>query len=166
MIGFDISAFARELQSQLESRYETTRAAVADFVEQGHLLRNAGEEARDIIVARTTGKNVDLRGEPFAPYSDNYAEWKRENYGYSGPPDLSLSGRMLGEIALKVESPLKGYLTFLSRRSALIARYHNEGLKPLPKRRFFGIEPGSVDSMHLRERVLHSFSLFLLEMLK
>ena len=154
MLQIDLRAFARDLRSELESRYSDLEEAVAGYADSGDMLRDLGDEAREIIIERTAELKVDADGRPFAPYSPRYALTKRRSTGYSGPPNLRLSGRMLDEISLRQTGPLAGTLTFASARSAEIAAVHNEGRWPQPRRRFFAIGRGSADAARLRERAL------------
>lgn len=60
------------------------------------IMREVGLLARERIIRRTTaGQSTD--GQPFAPYSESYAERKQKALG-SAKPNLTVSGQMLGAI--------------------------------------------------------------------
>ena len=62
-------------------------------------MREMGLLARETILRRTAaGKDKD--GKPFAPYSLDYAQQKQDALGTGGTPDLTVSGRMLGDLAI------------------------------------------------------------------
>lgn len=59
-----------------------------------------GQLVRQRILDRTA-RGVDAQGQPFAPYSDGYAEAKREALGSGGTVDLMVSGEMMRAITIE-----------------------------------------------------------------
>lgn len=80
-----------------------TLAQVLPPAVREQLLRAAAEQGAGII-KRRTAQGVDVHGAPFAPYSPKYAA-ERERSGYSGTPNLSLTGSMLNGIEILTASP-------------------------------------------------------------
>lgn len=80
----------------------TTRQNFGAFPKQlltRDTMREMGLLARETILRRTaSGKDKD--GRPFAPYSASYSKQKAEALGTGGTPDLTVSGRMLGDFAI------------------------------------------------------------------
>lgn len=73
-----------------------------------------GQFVRQRIIERTA-RGVDASGQPFAAYSDGYAERKREELGASGSPDLMVSGEMLRNITFDVRPDGKAVSIFFGR---------------------------------------------------
>lgn len=59
-----------------------------------------GDLIRRRIMERTA-RGVDAQGQPFAPYSDDYRDRKREELGATGGVDLMVSGEMLRAMTLE-----------------------------------------------------------------
>ena len=157
MLQIELGDLAIQLDSRLDAHHSALQEAVAGYAGSGDLLRDLGDAAREIIIERTAEQHIDAEGRPFAPYTPEYAIRKRRLTGYSGPPNLRLSGRMLDEIELRRAGPLAGSLSFRTKRSAGLAAIHNEGRRPQPRRRFFGIGRGGVEAVRLRDTVLSEF---------
>ena len=68
---------------------------------------------RQRIVERTA-RGVDASGRPFAPYSKDYAETKREQLGTAGV-NLAVSGEMLRAITYEVHPGNRGVSLFFAR---------------------------------------------------
>lgn len=94
-----------------------------NFAEIDHARRNlvtrddmaaVGALVRQRIVERTA-RGVDASGQPFAAYSPDYAERKREELGGSGSPDLMVSGEMLRNITIEVRPDGKAVSLFFAR---------------------------------------------------
>ena len=64
-----------------------------DMVAVGQLIRQR--------ILDRTARGVDAEGQPFAPYSEDYAKTKREALGSSGAVDLTVSGEMLRAITIE-----------------------------------------------------------------
>jgi hypothetical protein len=71
-------------------------------------------------------------------YAGGYGEYKAA-LGRGSRPQLSLSGRMLGAMAVAVTGPRSAVIFFSSRLEAAKAHAHQYGTT-VPKREFFGIE--------------------------
>jgi len=162
MLEIDLTHFAQTLYALLERHHSTLQGSLADYVQSGRLLRDLAAAAREIIIERTTRGHLDIDGKPFKPYTEQYASWKKRTWGYSGPPNLLLSGRMLNDIFLRQTSPLQGRLTFRTKRSAEIADSHQEGSAITPHRPFFGILQNTKYALWLRERIIMEFSKYLI----
>lgn len=80
----------------------TTRQNFGAFPKQlltRDTMRELGLLAREAILRRTaSGRDKD--GRPFAPYSASYSKQKAEALGTGGTPDLTVSGKMLGDLAI------------------------------------------------------------------
>ena len=157
MLEINLTPFARRLRAELERHHSTLQGSLADYVRSGQLLRDLAAAAREIIIERTARERRDAYGKPFKPYTEQYAWWKKRNWGYSGPPNLRLSGLMLDDIVLRQISPLQGRLTFLTQRSAEIAAAHQEDSGFVPRRPFFGILKNTTYANLLRERLVIAF---------
>ena len=84
--------------------------------------------AKSLIVSRTmTGQSSE--GTKFPDYSTKYKKWKT-GQGYSGTPNLSLTGQMMGDIQFKVVTPSYGILFFASNLSQAKAHKHHTGKFP------------------------------------
>lgn len=76
------------------------------------IMKELGLLAREVSIRRTA-KGIDAEGRPFAPYSQRYAEQKRQALGTGGTPDLTVSGRMLNDLQVLrsgVESNGNGFV--------------------------------------------------------
>lgn len=73
-----------------------------------------GQLVRQRIIERTA-RGVDASGQPFAAYSPDYAERKREELGGSGSPDLMVSGEMMRNITIEVRPDGKAVSLFFAR---------------------------------------------------
>jgi hypothetical protein len=74
----------------------------------------AGQMLRQRIVDRTA-RGVDAEGQPFAAYSDGYAEQKRKAGVGTGGVDLTVSGEMLRAITVDVAADAKSVTLSFAR---------------------------------------------------
>lgn len=78
-----------------------------DMVAVGQLLRQR-------IIERTA-RGVDAEGQPFQPYSADYADAKREALGTASPVNLTVSGEMLRALVYEVRPDNKAVSLFFAR---------------------------------------------------
>jgi len=85
-----------------------------------------------------TAKGVDINNQPFTPYSESYADKRREAGFQIGKVDLNRSGRMWA--SLSQEAHDESVEIFFAGEPAARAHGHNFGVPGrLPQREFFGI---------------------------
>lgn len=108
----------------------------------GRVMARLGALAQFRIKERT-GKGIDVHGRPFAPYSDEWGEARREKGRQTSRPDLNFSGRMWGGLD---QSAAEGTVElFFTGFDATKAHGHNYGVRqnaffgPTPQREFFGL---------------------------
>ena len=92
------------------------------------------------IIKQKTAAGVDVDGNSFAEYSDNYKRFKGKthdastvNMMYSNDMLASMQGDRVGDT---------GVIFFADSTNATKAKTHNEGLGNMPKRKFFGLNDG------------------------
>lgn len=101
-------------------------------------LRLAAELGVTMIVARTK-KGLDADGKKFIRYAFDYMETREKKGLRKEPPDLAVTGHMLGAIVPVVDET-SARIGFASPRAAEIASYHVEGTSQnMPERDFFDI---------------------------
>jgi len=64
-------------------------------------LEEVAQFAIHIITLRTR-KGLDADGSPFKPYVKKYAQWRKRKKLRTAPPDLTVTGHMLGSIVSSV----------------------------------------------------------------
>jgi hypothetical protein len=122
--GIDGQKLAGELQRTVE---QTLGIAVSDEVTQ-------------MIIRTRNGLDVD--GQPFQQYSEEYAIYKEKKGRNPSPPDLTISGAMLGSITSTVKnlgSDIEATVYFGDAYEAEKARAN------LKYRRFFGFSLEQLD---------------------
>jgi hypothetical protein len=85
-----------------------------------------------LIIYKRTKAGLDINSKKFVPYTLPYKEWKQKHTGYSGHPNLTLSGKMLQNLRIKSGGKKKAVLGFTGSQ-AIIAAANNK------LRRFWGI---------------------------
>lgn len=131
------------------------------FSRLGTSMGSMAEFARKTIIRRTLS-GIDANGTPFAPYNPKYERWKG-----SGQVNLSLSGEMLGALAVDAggirfdpRTPRSGGSPFRAADGTYAARpvtatigfggnaraerkaaYAEAGYRGRPKRPFMGLTP-------------------------
>lgn len=108
---------------------------MAITVQEANTLLNGylnvlGQRIKRHTQTRTLRGQVDPSGNPFKPLSRGYKAWKDANYG-SGKPILQLNGRMINQIAFKINNK-----TLTVFPTVKYAEKHQFGLEGLPVRRF------------------------------
>ena len=96
------------------------------------VMLGLGEQVITIIQQRTQSSR-DMNGIAFKPYTKKY-EKRRVASGRSTIPNLTWSGRMLGNMVSKFVETGKAIVLFSKSQEALKAKGNNN------KREFFGIE--------------------------
>ena len=81
------------LRRSFVSLRETPLTTKDDMLAVGQLVRQR--------ILERTARGLDAAGRPFAPYSVDYGEAKREALGSSGTVDLTVSGEMLRAITIE-----------------------------------------------------------------
>lgn len=129
------------------------------------LLRDLGEMTLRLIRTRTM-QGTDADGRAFAPYTPGYAELRAKE-GMSTTPDLTVSGRMLNDMAVTGVANGSVSLGFTSRggraprgKQTLIQRSRSVGAEDKAQwhnvdgagrsktiRKFFGLTPGDVGTI-------------------
>ncbi len=98
-------------------------------------LIQLGWDAIAIILLRTKAGS-DADGNPFAPYSERYAEYKIRK-GWVNTPTLTATGLMLGGMMPVVSGPNEVSISFASEFDALKAAWND------PTRNFFDVRAES-----------------------
>lgn len=98
-------------------------------------LLQLGWDAISIILLRTKA-GTDADGNPFAPYSQSYAD-KKLAKGWTSLPTLTATGQMLGGMMPRISGPNEVAITFASEFDARKAAWNN------PTRNFFDVRAES-----------------------
>lgn len=100
-----------------------------------------------------TERGKDMYGDPFAPYSEEWAETREEMGRQTDHVDLVFNGHMIAAMtpATALGTAVVGWT---SRHEAMKAMAHHRGLGDLPERPWFGIAEDSDDWQVLQERAL------------
>lgn len=88
-----------------------------DYARQNLVTRDDWAAVAQLVrqrILERTARGVDAQGRPFAPYSADYDERKREELGSSGV-NLTVSGEMLRGITYEVKPGGKGVSLFFAR---------------------------------------------------
>lgn len=132
------------------------------------VMREVGTLAIRLIRTRTMGGR-DVQGQPFAPYTPDYAA-KKAKEGLGTTPNLTVSGRMLNDMAVTEALPGKASIGFTSsggstrgkgltliQRSRAVgaedkARYHDVmgAGKSRTLRKFLGLTREEADTVRAR----------------
>lgn len=114
-------------------------------------LQELGDYLVSTIVAKT-GQGNDYQGNPFAPYSEIYAEYREEEGRNTEPVDLLFTGKMLNALTATVNDEGSILIYFDVAERGQIAWYHNATLaedprprRKMPLRRFVDIDPNSTE---------------------
>ena len=99
------------------------------------LMREVGDLAIRMIRTRTQ-QGKDKTGAPFQAYTPSYAE-KKAKEGLGSTPNLTVSGRMLGDMAVTAVSPGKASIGF---RSSGGGSTKGKGLTMIQRSRGLGAE--------------------------
>ncbi len=100
-------------------------------------LYQVAMEARYEIWRRTKS-GVDYLGYQFAPYSELYAEMRKELGKTTDIVNLEFTNRMLNSMQIATR-PTESYIYFADANRRKVAYNHNYGIGKLPKREFFNI---------------------------
>lgn len=122
---------------QIEKLFENRKAPL--------LSQAALQEIADfavIMIIRRTKKGRDVKGRRFKMYSRSYEKY-RAKQGLSKSVTLQRTGRMLNSLVGK--GGIVNAIVRHGRKRGVrkLSRYHNEGTKTMPKRRFLGIDEGT-----------------------
>jgi hypothetical protein len=115
--------------------------SISDFLQSPAPMQHIVDEVKEMVLDKTA-RGLDYRGRVFAPYSKEYAKKKGKTR-----PDLKASGRMLGAVTAKVDTPQHGTVSIRDAKGAEIGTYHNEGTKKMPQREFMNITQAAVDKL-------------------
>lgn len=105
---------------------------------------DVAEEALNHI-RRRTSRGIGTNERRFTPYSPGYAEEKYGSRGRTQPVTLIRSGEMLSSLYVRPArsgARSAGYrreITFRSRAMERRGRYHQDGTRRMPQRRWFGL---------------------------
>lgn len=102
------------------------------------------------MIKQRTANGVGFDGKRFHPYSEDYAEFRKEHGRNTSPVDLLFEGHMLaatmgftdGEYAI---------VKVLGEAEGRKAHWHNEGTKRMPQRRWLDIDEGGAEAETLAE---------------
>ena len=94
-------------------------------------------ESRRIIIERTRG-GVDMNGQGFAGYSEDYKDYRSKKGRQTEPVNLTFHNRMLGSMMVKRYLSDGAQIYFADAERRIVAWRHNEGIG-VPQRRFFGM---------------------------
>lgn len=113
-----------------------------------------------------TQQGLDMKGKPFAQYSQGYQDALKRGGEQASPIDLRVSGTMLGDLKVTGRGKRMGYnyvtIGFSNKKmrkyrlkdnqikfigegkitTGALARVHHLGLGKMPKRAFFGLTKG------------------------
>lgn len=116
------------------------------------------------LINQRTGEGLDMWGDPFAPYSEDYLEFLIERGEASSAGDITVDLLLEGNMraagttpdhhAGPVDVQAKAYaslITFTSNRQARKAGAHHVGSGNLPERPWFNIPEGTDDHEKLLE---------------
>jgi hypothetical protein len=112
------------------------------------------------IIRRRTSAGVDVRGQQFAPYVPAYALARQEAGRKVSPPDLRITGQMMGSLTIAMVNDGHGLLGFGGQHvNATLRKKSRKGVKAVAsratgntpnsmlaagnqrKRRFFALSP-------------------------
>ena len=114
---------------------------LGDALQSQEILNKVGLAAERIIRKRTR-EGLDVHGDPFAPYSESYADRRERKELPTGTVNLqfSLYDGMLTTLTSEVGPDLEEVtLYFSDDEKAEIAGYHHTGAGDNPKREFFDL---------------------------
>lgn len=143
-IESDLERVLEEIEANLELRHDEKRKLA------GGALR---------MIQKQTDQGLDMWGDPFAPYSEDYRKWLEEE-GRETTVDLLLHGNMRASGTTgswpveKSVSELAVTITFTSEREAMKAMAHHRGLAGLPERPWFNIPEGTERHESMLQRAL------------
>lgn len=105
------------------------------------------EEAGTMVLARIlrrTRRGLDVNGVPFAPYAESTRRQRKKRRRRSSKVRLQDTGKMLAAATSRV-SGSEAVLHFSSATEGRKARWHNEGTRHLPERRWFEASDDDLD---------------------
>jgi len=82
-------------KSELTAAFDKINAVVTDVPKE--VLTEVGQRVITIVTLRTR-KGLDADGDVFRPYVPKYAKWRAKRKLRTSPPDLTVTGHMLGSM--------------------------------------------------------------------
>lgn len=147
-VAVDIESDAERILGEIEDNLELKREEKLELADGA--LR---------MIQAQTDRGLDMWGDPFAPYSEEYLEFL-ENTGRETTVDLLLEGHMRasgtsgGWPVSKEVGELAVTITFTSEREKMKAMGHHRGLGNLPERPWFNVPEGTERHEKLLDRAL------------
>jgi hypothetical protein len=97
-------------------------------------------------IKQHTQRGEDVNGGGFAPYSENYADYREKKGRRRSPVNLTFHGDMLKSMAVRnIANGVQIY--FMDAERGAVARYHNEGTPTMPQREFFGLSQSELQQI-------------------
>jgi hypothetical protein len=105
------------------------------------------------LIQERTESGRDMRGDMFEPYSEEWAEVRRETGRNTDVVDLLYEGHMRANMTPKADRG-EAVIFFPDSIEGMKAMAHHEGTETLPERAWFGFQEGTSEHNAMQQEAL------------